>query len=144
MPLGGANQVDRRRVVEPEPPGPLDELARRTLGLLLPGVALRRDERAGPAERGREAILGTATDAFISIDDLGAVLDWNAAAVRLFGFSAAEAVGRQLWSLIVPERSVERHRQGVARAGLGTPRHSSECLRNLPPCTRTAVSSSWS
>lgn len=71
------------------------------------------------AERGRQAILGTATDAFISIDDLGAVLDWNAAAVRLFGFSAAEAVGRQLWSLIVPERSVERHRQGVVQAGRG-------------------------
>jgi len=71
------------------------------------------------AERAREAILATATDAFISSDHVGAVVDWNAAAERLFGFTAAEAVGRPVWKLIIPERSVERHRRGLALAATG-------------------------
>ncbi|GAA3152874.1 hypothetical protein GCM10010466_49810 [Planomonospora alba] len=51
-----------------------------------------------------QAILDTACDAFVSTDAAGTVTAWNAAAERLFGWSAAEAVGRPVHELIIPER----------------------------------------
>jgi PAS domain S-box-containing protein/diguanylate cyclase (GGDEF)-like protein len=71
------------------------------------------------AERARKAILETATDAFISIDAVGSVLDWNAAAVRLFGFTATEAIGQDLATLIIPPHLRPGHRHGVARVAAG-------------------------
>jgi PAS domain S-box-containing protein len=43
------------------------------------------------------------------------VLEFNPAAERTFGYSAAEAVGRELAELIVPPELRQRHRDGLAR-----------------------------
>src|SRR4051794_6857703 len=40
--------------------------------------------------------------AYLRLDAELRVLDWNAAAERLFGFSRQEAVGRSVFGLIVP------------------------------------------
>ena len=71
------------------------------------------------AERDRRRVLDTAADAYVSIDGHGIVQDWNAAAERLFGFPAHDAVGRELAALILPEHLAGAHRDGVARAAAG-------------------------
>jgi len=47
-------------------------------------------------------------DALVGSDADGVIRVWNAAAERLFGFPAAEAIGQSL-DLIIPERLRERH-----------------------------------
>nr|WP_260408421.1 ATP-binding protein [Planomonospora venezuelensis] len=56
------------------------------------------------SETRMQTVLDRAPDAFVSIDGGGAVTAWNAAAERLFGWSPAEAVGRPVSDLIMPER----------------------------------------
>ena len=53
-------------------------------------------------------------DAVVVSDPDGAITVWNAAAERIFGFSAAEALGRSL-DLITPERHRRRHWVGYAK-----------------------------
>ncbi len=53
-------------------------------------------------------------DAIVYADATGIIRFWNDGAVRIFGFSAAEAVGRPL-DLIIPENLRQRHGQGFAR-----------------------------
>lgn len=50
-------------------------------------------------------------DAVLIADRDGTIVYWNDAAERLFGWSAAEAVGRNL-DLIIPERQRARHWDG--------------------------------
>src|SRR5262245_11764101 len=61
------------------------------------------------------AIVRAALDAIVVMDHDGRVVDLNEAAVQLFGYARADAVGRMLGDLIVPPALRERHRQGLAR-----------------------------
>ncbi|GAA0582667.1 hypothetical protein GCM10010172_79760 [Paractinoplanes ferrugineus] len=84
-----------------------DELA--TLGDLAEAaageVALRLAcARESEARQKTEAVLRGTHDAFISTDPYGLVLTWNAAAVRMFGYAAADAIGRPIAELILPNR----------------------------------------
>lgn len=47
-------------------------------------------------------ILNTAGDAFIAVGPDGRVTDWNPEAARMFGWSAGEAIGRNMLALVVP------------------------------------------
>ncbi|MFC4058931.1 ATP-binding protein [Planomonospora corallina] len=66
-----------------------------------------RHGRPEPLERpGRAQVaLDHVPQALACLDSSGAVTAWNAAAVRLFGWSEAEATGRLLGDLISPERA---------------------------------------
>ena len=55
-----------------------------------------------------------AQDAIVCANRLGTITFWNAAATRIFGHSAAEAVGRPL-TMLMPARFQEAHRKGFAR-----------------------------
>lgn len=68
-------------------------------------------------EEETRAIVETAGDAIITTDSAGAVLTWNPAAERLFGWSASDAIGRTVASLIVPEALREAHARGISREG---------------------------
>ena len=59
-------------------------------------------------EKRIQAIIGSAQDAFIAVDLIGRIADWNAAAERMFGWSSEEAVGKPVAELIVPGRFRER------------------------------------
>jgi len=61
-----------------------------------------------------EAVLGTASDAIIATDAGGLISFWNPGAVRIFGFTAKEAVGNSL-DLIIPENLRARHWTGYHR-----------------------------
>jgi PAS domain S-box-containing protein len=71
-------------------------------------------------------ILAGSPDAILICDHTGMVRYWNAAAERVFGFGATEAVGASL-DLIIPERLRARHwagweetmRTGLTRYGDG-------------------------
>jgi PAS domain S-box-containing protein len=64
-----------------------------------------------------QAILEIAHNAFVSLDTAGRVLEWNARAEALFGYTREEALGVELAELIVPPRYREHHRAGVLRVG---------------------------
>jgi PAS domain-containing protein len=65
------------------------------------------------AERLRGASAEAAMDCIVSIDQAGRVSDWNDAAVRTFGYSSDDAVGKDLAELIIPpevrEQSADVH-----------------------------------
>jgi PAS domain S-box-containing protein len=65
------------------------------------------------------AVLDTTQDAFVSAGPAGLVTAWNAAAERLFGYPAAEALGRPVAELIIPQRLRGAHEAGLARIRAG-------------------------
>ena len=73
------------------------------------GAALRASE-----ERLRK-LIDSSSDAVVMMDTAGSVVYWNPSAERLFGWSAAEAIGQRLSTLIVPPSLRERHEAGVER-----------------------------
>ena len=58
--------------------------------------------------------LDSALDCIITMDAAGRVREFNPASERVFGFTRAEAIGKELAELIIPPRTRERHRQGLA------------------------------
>jgi diguanylate cyclase (GGDEF)-like protein/PAS domain S-box-containing protein len=68
------------------------------------------------AERGEvlRSITNAAQDAVMMIDSAGRVTYWNPAAEYMFGFTEAEATGKGLHDLIVPERYLERAHAGFS------------------------------
>jgi len=62
-----------------------------------------------------DSILDQAADAIVYADDTGTIVRWNRAAVALFGYSAAEALGQTL-DLIVPAHLRAAHWRGFESA----------------------------
>src|SRR5205823_5539343 len=60
-------------------------------------------------------LLEQAPDALIFADRAGVIRVWNAAAERIFGFTASDAIGRQL-DIIIPDALRDAHWQGYHRA----------------------------
>jgi len=58
-----------------------------------------------------EALLASSADAILATDRDGIIRHWNPGAERIFGHSAAEAVGKSL-DLIIPENLRTRHWEG--------------------------------
>jgi PAS domain S-box-containing protein len=65
-------------------------------------------------ERLGDAVLGTVSDAIVYADREGVIRYWNPGAERLFGFTAAEAMGRSV-DLIIPEPQRARHWAGFRK-----------------------------
>lgn len=76
-----------------------------------------------------EQLVGAVGDAVVVCDAGGAIVVWNAAAERMFGFSAAEALGQSL-DLIIPERQRQRHWDGYHKTmRTGETRYGHDVLR---------------
>lgn len=60
------------------------------------------------------SLVGSATDAIITADEIGNILSWNFAAERIFGWKAEELLGKPL-STIMPEKFRELHKAGMHR-----------------------------
>ena len=90
------------------------------------------------AERARlgEALLLEGPDAVIYADRAGRVRFWNAGAERIFGFTAAEALGQSL-DLIIPAGLRQRHWQGYeAMKASGRSRYGAGDLLAVPALNR--------
>jgi diguanylate cyclase (GGDEF)-like protein/PAS domain S-box-containing protein len=85
------------------------------LGVSAGHLAVAEDSLRHSEERLRTT-LETANDAYVEIDEVGIVTDWNSQSEVLFGWSRAEAIGRRGEDVILPEpaRDTNRHRQGLA------------------------------
>jgi PAS domain S-box-containing protein len=75
----------------------------------------RAEQSAREASTVRRAMVASALDCVIGMDADGRVLDFNPAAERTFGYSADEAIGRDMAELIVPPHLRDRHRRGLAQ-----------------------------
>lgn len=62
-----------------------------------------------------QAILDCSLDAIICMDQRGLIAEFNPAAERIFGHQRADAIGKPLADLIIPERLREQHRLGLER-----------------------------
>jgi PAS domain S-box-containing protein len=68
-------------------------------------------------------------DAVVVCDAAGAIIVWNDAAVRMFGFTRDDALGKSL-DLIIPERQRQRHWDGYNKSmATGETRYGSDVLR---------------
>jgi len=68
----------------------------------------------GVTDRHR-AILESALDAIVSMNEAGDIVEFNPAAERIFGYSQAEAIGKPVAELIVPVSLRDRHIRGLRR-----------------------------
>ena len=83
-----------------------------------------------------EALLHSASDAIIATDRDGHITFWNPGAERIFGFTAAEAIGQSL-DLIVPENLRARHWSGFRHTmATGTSRYGHGDLLSVPGLTK--------
>ena len=87
-------------------------------------ASLHAELEARVAERTRElrerelelrSVIENANDAYIGLDEKGAVTVWNRTAEQVFGYAALEAVGRPLEQLIIPPELARAHREGMLR-----------------------------
>jgi two-component system, cell cycle sensor histidine kinase and response regulator CckA len=63
----------------------------------------------------RHAIVESALDCIIAMDEEGIIREFNPAAERTFGYPREHAIGRRLSDLIIPPEFREGHDQGVRR-----------------------------
>lgn len=67
-------------------------------------------QTSAEAEAHLRSILATVPDAMVVIDEAGSILSFSAAAEKLFGYSEAEVVGRNV-KMLMPSPDRERHDQ---------------------------------
>jgi PAS domain S-box-containing protein len=98
-------------------------------------------ERVGPSstigQAGNElaasrlaAIVEWSDDAIVSKDLEGTITSWNRAAERMFGYTAAEAIGRSILLIVPPDREAEVHDVlRRIRSGLGVDHYETVRVR---------------
>ncbi len=75
-----------------------------------------RSEQALRASEARlTAILHSALDAHVAMDDAGRVTSWNQQAESMFGWAEREVLGQRLADIIVPHAHREAHAAGLRR-----------------------------
>lgn len=67
------------------------------------------------SEKRLRALLLHANDAVVSIDSTGTILVWNVASEHLFGWKAAEAIGKDVVTLLAPPKFQSRYRAALAQ-----------------------------
>jgi len=98
--------------------GPYDDLAQYQGFVMVSGVttlvlSALRSERVRADQR-KAAIQLSALDAIVTVDRTAAIVEFNPAAVALFGISASDAFGRDAIELLVPPQFRDAVRDGLA------------------------------
>ncbi|MDI4656788.1 PAS domain S-box protein [Xanthobacter autotrophicus] len=74
---------------------------------------VRRTQAQMEAEAYHAAIVGTALDGIVVVDEDGTVVDFNPAAEQIFGYRKEEAIGRSIAELVVPPEFRAAHAAGM-------------------------------
>jgi len=75
----------------------------------------RAEETLLASEQRNRLVIESALDGAVTIDAAGTIKSWNPQAAKIFGWTEAEVLGRQVEEIVMPERYREAHRQGLAR-----------------------------
>jgi PAS domain S-box-containing protein len=75
----------------------------------------RSEEELRRAEALKSGILNTLLDAVVAINHTGRILEFNAAAETLFGYSRDRVIGQPMAELIIPPGQREGHHMGMTR-----------------------------
>jgi PAS domain S-box-containing protein len=67
------------------------------------------------SEARKDGILQAALDCIITIDHEGNIVEFNPAAERTFGYAAADVMGKEMATLLIPPHLRRAHREGMAR-----------------------------
>ena len=158
VPRADLERAYDRLIADPSHPSGMNSYYRCKDGSHLPFESTRRAIRSGEAwviaaisrdirdrlaaeaalresEALKGAVLDASVDAIITMNHLGRVVEFNAAATKHFGYSREAAVGKDLAELIIPPERREAHRAGLERylatgqAGLLGRRIEIEALR---------------
>jgi PAS domain S-box-containing protein len=73
----------------------------------------RAEEAVRESEARKTAMLDASLDGIVSMDHAGRVAEFNAAAERIFGYTADEVVGREMAEVIIPPALRAQHREGL-------------------------------
>ena len=76
-------------------------------------MRLRTRDVVRDSEARKSAVLDSALDGVITIDHEGRILEFNAAAERIFGRAAPAAIGEELAALVIPPSLRERHHEAL-------------------------------
>ncbi|MFG1376811.1 PAS domain S-box protein [Xanthobacter autotrophicus] len=74
---------------------------------------VRRTQAQMEAEAYHAAIVGTALDGIVVVDEEGTVVDFNPAAEQIFGYRKEEAIGRSIAELVIPPEFHTAHLAGM-------------------------------
>ena len=80
------------------------------------------DEKLKESEERFRSVAQSANDAIVTVDGEGIILNWNAGAERIFGYTEKEIAGKNL-TAIIPQRYVEQHINGMKRIEQGGEHH---------------------
>jgi len=79
-------------------------------------MALHNSRTVESLERSEErfrSVVETASDGIVCTDSAGTIVFWNHGAEKIFGYSAAEVIGKTLASVIVLEQLPQANREGL-------------------------------
>jgi PAS domain S-box-containing protein len=109
-------------------------------------VRKKAQEALLESEQMARAIVDTALDAFLQLDESGTIIGWSPKAETMFGWSGEEVVGQKVRDLIVPTVNRDAHSERIAQfvrdAENGSPgrRYESTSLRRDGTEIKTEVS----
>jgi two-component system, sensor histidine kinase and response regulator len=105
----------------------------RQILMILENINLTRDLESKVAQRTAEleglgAIVNSSADAIVGKTLDGVITSWNPGAERIYGYSAAEAIGRNV-SFVIPDELQDEENQLMAAIRAGGETHSYETTR---------------
>lgn len=126
---------------EPHFPDPLDQ---QLIDLVIHTAALAIERKWEEEERSRlGAVVASSDDAIVSKTLDGIITSWNAAAERMFGYKAEEAIGKPI-TLIIPPELHHTEKEIIQKLRQGTYIHHYETTRLRKDGRLVAVSVSIS
>ncbi len=87
-------------------------------GIIISRVVRKRNLAAEALRESKvtlRTIADAANDAIIMLDDQGRISFWNPSAEKIFGFTANEAIGKEMHALLAPQWYHEQYKEGFSR-----------------------------